>query len=347
MKKNILTLFVFLLISSKFLGQTKKDYFKLEGVIRTKYSGYIYLNYNNKKDSCLVINNKFHFKGKIPIATVGYFSTGRLASMAKDFYLENGNIKMDISIEKKKVKDFELDWIIVNSISGTKTSLIEKDYENFKLKHLKENDWQIKHYKKLDEIISRYPKHAYSADLLLRASWDSLADNSSLKYLYSKLDLKSQDPGPILTLKKNIYPVESSKIGEAMLNFELPNEKGVLINTEQYRGSILLIDFWASWCAPCRKQIPELTKLNTKFKDKNFKVLSISLDTSKEKWLQALKQEKMLWDNVLEEKEFLSEIVKKYEVNAIPATFLIDEKGIIIANNPTIQYLDDYLFQKL
>lgn len=55
----------------------------------------------------------------------------------------------------------------------------------------------------------------------------------------------------------------------------------------------------------------------------------------------------MLWDNVLEEKEFLSEIVKKYEVNAIPATFLIDENGVIIANNPTIQYLDDYLVKKL
>ena len=108
-----------------------------------------------------------------------------------------------------------------------------------------------------------------------------------------------------------------------------------------------MIDFWASWCAPCRKQIPELTKLNTKFKDKNFKVLSISLDKSKEKWLQALKQEKMLWDNVLEDKEFLSEIVKKYEVNAISATFLIDENGIIIANNPTFQYLDDYLVKKL
>ncbi|RTY89343.1 TlpA disulfide reductase family protein [Flavobacterium sp. GT3R68] len=343
MKKNILTLFIFLLISSKFVGQTKKDYFTLEGIIRTNYSGYIYLSYNNKKDSCLVINNKFHFKGKMPIADVGYFTTSKLTSMEKDFYLENANIKIDISIETKIIKDFKIDFIKINSISGTKTSLIEKDYEDFVAKHQNDKDWQMKQYKKLDEIVSKYPNHNLTGDLLTGVSWDSLADVKKLQYFYNKLDLKSQRPSTMLVFKKNIYPSESSKVGKPMVDFVLPDKNGKYINTNQYRGSVLLIDFWASWCAPCRKQIPEITKIYEKFKDKNFKILSISLDKNKEKWLLALEKEKMQWDNVLEDKEFLSEIVKEYEVNAIPTSFLINEKGVILANNPTMQELENYL----
>lgn len=348
MKNSIIfKIFIFSLISSIMFGQSKKDYFTLEGGINNNYKGYIFLNYDNKKDSCLVTNNQFYFKGKMPFADVAYFSTGRPSSMDKDFYLENENIKMDINIEKKIVNNIEFDWIIINSISGTKTSLIEKDYEDFKIKHKKDKDWQIKNYRKLDEIVSKYPKHEYSLDLLLRESWDSLADTKRLQYIYKKLDLKSLNPKGALVLKRNIYPVESSKVGKAMMNFELPNEKGVLINTKQYRGSILLIDFWASWCAPCKKQIPEIAKVYEKFKDKNLKILSISIDKAKDKWLLALEKEKMQWDNVLEDKEYLSEIVKGYEVNAIPNTFLIDKNGIIIANNPTMQQLEDYLDKNL
>ncbi|CAA9200802.1 Thiol-disulfide oxidoreductase ResA [Flavobacterium collinsii] len=132
-----------------------------------------------------------------------------------------------------------------------------------------------------------------------------------------------------------------------MMNFMLPNENGVIISTNQFRGSILLLDFWASWCEPCRKQIPEITKVFEKYKNKNFKILSISLDKDKNKWLSASAKEKIQWDNVLEVEEFSSCILKGYEVNTIPATFLIDLDGIIIAENPTIQELDNYLIENV
>ena len=140
-----------------------------------------------------------------------------------------------------------------------------------------------------------------------------------------------------------IFPVESSQVGKSIIDFKLPNKNGELIDTNIYRGSILLIDFWASWCAPCRKQLPEILKLYEKYKHKNFKILSVSLDKSTEKWVSALEKEQMIWDNVIESKEFNSEIVKSYDVNAIPSTFLIDEKGKIIANNPSFQNLENYL----
>jgi len=149
---------------------------------------------------------------------------------------------------------------------------------------------------------------------LLRESWDSLVDIQKIQKMYKKLDLKSLSTNSLLVLKRNIFPVESSKVGKTIMDFELPDEKGILMNTAQYRGSILLIDFWASWCAPCRKQIPEITKVYEKFKEKNFKILSVSIDKSKDKWLSALEKEKIQWDNVFKDKEYLIKIVKEYEI---------------------------------
>jgi len=174
-----------------------------------------------------------------------------------------------------------------------------------------------------------------------------LVDIQRIQGVYEKLDLTSQSPVTIMYIKRKIYSIESLKIGKPMIDFELPNEKGNSINTRQYRGSILLIDFWASWCAPCRKQIPKITEVYEKFKNRNFKILSVSIDNDKSKWLIALEKEKNQWDNVLENKEFSSEIANEYEIISIPNTFLIDENGIIIANNPTMQELEDYLSKNL
>ena len=114
MKNSIIfKIFIFLLISSTTFSQNKKDYFTLNGIIcGTTYSGYLYLSYANTKDSCLVINNQFHFKGKMPVADVGVFTTNRATAHEKDFYLENENIKMNITIEKKTINNYDLDWLV-------------------------------------------------------------------------------------------------------------------------------------------------------------------------------------------------------------------------------------------
>lgn len=339
--------FLIVLLSNLNYGQSKSNNFVLYGEVGSDYKGYLYFNYNNVKDSCLIKNKKFHFEGSVNNATSAYFLTGRPAAMKNDFYIEKGTTHVNLFFEKKIIQELELDIIIFKFIKQTKTSLIQNDFENFKNKFKNDKDWNYKLFNKLDAIVVKYPKNRYSGDLLTVISWDSLVDVKKLQYLYRKLDLKSQDPSTMLVLKRNIYPIESSKVGKQMLDFSLPDKNGIFINTKQYRGSILFIDFWASWCDPCRKQIPEVTKIYEKFKDKNFKILSISLDEKKDKWLLALEKEKMQWDNVLEEKAFKSEIVKKYEVTYIPNSFLIDEKGVILVNNPSMQELEDYLNKNL
>ncbi|CAA9197438.1 DUF4369 domain-containing protein [Flavobacterium collinsii] len=184
MRNCIFIKIIVILFSTSLLSQTQKKKFTLTGLIHGNYEGYLYLHYGNIKDSCIVINNKFHFKGNLSKVEVGYFSISRAAGMDKDFYLENENINIDITFEKKTVNKIELDWITINSIEGTETSLIEKDYEAFRRKYYQDKDWQIKNYRKLDEIVSKYPSHPYSLDLLSKTSWDSSADDQKLQNIW-------------------------------------------------------------------------------------------------------------------------------------------------------------------
>ena len=100
------------------------------------------------------------------------------------------------------------------------------------------------------------------------------------------------------------------------------------------KGQIVLLDFWASWCGPCRSEMPNVVRAYDKYNDKGFTVFSVSLDSDKGRWLNAVQQDGMTWNyHVSELKKWDSEAAREYFVRGIPATFLIDENGIIVGKN--------------
>jgi len=94
-----------------------------------------------------------------------------------------------------------------------------------------------------------------------------------------------------------------------------------------------LLDFWAQWCRPCRLENPNIVKAYHKFKDKGFEVYGVSLDRSRDKWLQGIEEDGLVWTHVSDLKYWQSEAAKTYNINAIPASFLLDRDGRIIAKN--------------
>lgn len=108
---------------------------------------------------------------------------------------------------------------------------------------------------------------------------------------------------------------------------------GKEVKLSSFRGKYVLIDFWASWCGPCRGENPNVVKAYNQFKDKNFTILGVSLDEDKGKWLQAIKADKLTWPHVSDLKGWSSAAAQAYGVNSIPANFLVDPEGKIIASN--------------
>lgn len=130
------------------------------------------------------------------------------------------------------------------------------------------------------------------------------------------------------------------RIGEKAPELAFEDPEGKVRKLSDLQGKIVLIDFWASWCRPCRYENPNLVKAYKKYKDANFKnaegfeIYSVSLDRKKGDWVKAIKQDNLTWDNHVSDLKFWqSAAAAKYGVTSIPASFLVDSEGVIIAKN--------------
>ncbi len=125
----------------------------------------------------------------------------------------------------------------------------------------------------------------------------------------------------------------SLSIGKEAPEIALPSPDGKTIALSSTRGKIVLLDFWASWCAPCRSENPHLVDVYNKYRSKGFDIFQVSLDRSKQAWIKAIADDKLTWTQVSDLKFWNSAVVPVYQLNSIPASFLLDQKGVIIAKN--------------
>ena len=161
------------------------------------------------------------------------------------------------------------------------------------------------------------------------------SDHSYLLNLYQKLTpaLKSTDFGKHLGTRLN--SVAKTAIGAVAPDFTQNDPKDKPIKLSDFRGKYVLIDFWASWCGPCRKENPFVVKAYSQFKNKNFEILGVSLDNpgAKTAWVNAIEKDNLTWPQVSDLKGFNNDVAALYGVESIPQNYLIDPKGVIIAKN--------------
>ena len=131
---------------------------------------------------------------------------------------------------------------------------------------------------------------------------------------------------------------EGIKVGNVAPEFTLPDINGIDRSPADYKGNLVLLEFWASWCSYCKAENPNLVALHNAYKHKGLKVLAVSLDTDRNKWLTGIATENLDFDHVSDFKGFDSPIVKMFDVGSIPFMFLIDENGVILEiSNRTIE----------
>lgn len=136
-------------------------------------------------------------------------------------------------------------------------------------------------------------------------------------------------------------------VGAQAPDFSIMGVDGKTINLADFKGKYVLIDFWASWCGPCRNENPNVVKAYHQYKNRNFTILGISLDKDKAAWIKAIKDDGLTWSHASELADFEGKTVRLYQVNAIPSSFLLDPNGKIIARDLRGEALDAFLNKTL
>jgi peroxiredoxin len=139
----------------------------------------------------------------------------------------------------------------------------------------------------------------------------------------------------------------ATTIGQPAPEISLPAPDGKEIALSSLKGKVVLIDFWASWCGPCRKEMPNVVKAYAQFKNKGFEIFGVSLDQDKDRWVEAIAKDGITWPQVSDLKQWGSSVVKTYNIQGIPYTVLLDKEGKILAKNLRGEELEKKLAEVL
>ncbi len=135
----------------------------------------------------------------------------------------------------------------------------------------------------------------------------------------------------LVCLFSGILTVAQPRQGQPADEIALPTSAGDTLRLSSFRGKVVLLDFWASWCRPCRSANKDMSKVYSKFHDKGFEIFSVSLDKETEDWIRAIREDRIAWNQVISRGGWETPTARQWGIDALPTTFLIDREGRLLA----------------
>jgi peroxiredoxin len=297
----------------------------LTGIVKNASSGTIYLQrYENKSfftiDSTKIINGSFKFNTAVKLPEIYGLAIDNSGNPFHSFiiFLDNNltSVELDTIHEfKNTIVKGSKEQDILNALSGKLRAPVSDI--------LKENPGS------LAALYVFYRYYSY------RLSPEEIRKNIQL------LDPKFRNTEYVKVLNELAGNLEKVNIGNKAPDFKAQTVDGKIVKNSEYLGKgYVLIDFWASWCIPCRKESPELVKLYDKYKNKGLEIIGVSLDNKTKPWIDAFTKDGLKWTQLIDLGAWAGEGVKSYGVRLIPYKFLINKEGVIVAKNLRDQDLD-------
>lgn len=200
---------------------------------------------------------------------------------------------------------------------------------------LEKYQWHLTKYRaQLRSFILEHRQDEMGAKALLISCFREVEVNAdTLAALGSLLEGEGAGNKYASYLKQELAGRQNNQVGKTFIDFEMKDLNGQPVNSGSFRGKYLLVDFWASWCGPCRAEMPSLLAVYHQFKDGSLVVMAVSVDTDEKSWRKAVAQDATDWMNVYDHNAWSSKVVRDYAVHRIPQNILIGPDGRIVAKN--------------
>ena len=184
-------------------------------------------------------------------------------------------------------------------------------------------------------MISENPQSLVSALILSDMMNGKSLSTNKFKELFENLDEEVKNSEIGKQLNETIQKATATAVGSKAPEFSAPTPEGEQLALKDALGKITIVDFWASWCKPCRIENPNVVKLYNEYHDKGLNIIGVSLDKNgqKDKWLKAIEDDGLTWQHVSNLQYWQGPVAQLYNVRSIPATFILDENGVIIAKD--------------